>query len=58
MPKSNEPTTPKVDVPKKADGSGNPDKHSEHQQAPKLVPDKAKAGDHGQHDHADRAGKK
>ena len=58
MSKTNESTTPKTGEPKKVGGSGNPDKHSQHQQAPKPAPDKAKAGDHGQHDHADRAGKK
>ena len=58
MPKTNDTTTPKTEVPKNAGSSGNPDKHSQHQPAPKVAPDKAKPADHGQHDHAEHAGKK
>ena len=58
MTKINETTTPKTNVPQKAGNSGNPDKHSQHQQAPKIAPDKAKPADHSQHDHPEHAGKK
>lgn len=58
MPKINETTTPKTDVPKKTDGSSNPDKHSQHQQVPKVAPDKSMPAERGQHDHAEHAGTK